>query len=239
MARMILLDRDELAPGEECCIQLVLETPLAVVAGDRFVIRSCSPVTTIGGGVIVDPLPAKHKRSSAAVLREFGILAGGDDEERMTVILGRAGIGGITENLLVVRTGIRGRELRRRLEGMFSAKRAVLVDRDEMRVLSYPVYEAFQAGILEELRGYHERNPLREGLSREELDAYLTHQLKAAGVSQTLFDDTARQALYQATKGIPRKVNKLAMTSLRLAAALKAAVVNEAILLDATTEALL
>ncbi len=69
--------------------------------------------------------------------------------------------------------------------------------------------------------------------------AYLTHQLKAAGVSQTLFDDTARQALYQATKGIPRKVNKLAMTSLRVAAARKAAVVNEAILLDATAEALL
>jgi type II secretory pathway predicted ATPase ExeA len=54
-----------------------------------------------------------------------------------------------------------------------------------------------------------------------------------------LFDDTARQALYQATKGIPRKVNKLAMTSLRVAVARKAAVVNEAILLDATTEALL
>jgi type II secretory pathway predicted ATPase ExeA len=54
-----------------------------------------------------------------------------------------------------------------------------------------------------------------------------------------LFDDTARQALYQVTKGIPRKVNKLAMTALLVAAARKAAVVNEAILLDATTEALL
>jgi len=57
-----------------------------------------------------------------------------------------------------------------------------------------------------------------EGLSREELDAYLAQQLKAAGVTQPLFDDTARQGLYQATRGIPRKVNKLAMTALRLAA---------------------
>jgi selenocysteine-specific elongation factor len=184
MARMILLDRDELAPGEECSAQLVLETPLAVVAGDRFVARSSSPVTTIGGGVIVDPLPAKHKRSSAAVLREFQILAGGEGEERMTVILERAGIGGITENLLVVRTGIRGKELRRRLEGMFSAKKAVLVDRDEMRVLSYPVYEAFQADILRELRGYHERNPLREGISREELRTTLE---RGDGAGQKIF----------------------------------------------------
>src|ERR1022692_3649380 len=51
-----------------------------------------------------------------------------------------------------------------------------------------------------------------EGLTRDELDAYLAQQLKAAGVSQPLFDETARQGMYQATKGIPRKVNKLAMT---------------------------
>jgi type II secretory pathway predicted ATPase ExeA len=78
-----------------------------------------------------------------------------------------------------------------------------------------------------------------EGLSREELDAYLAQQLKAAGVTQPLFDDTARQALYQASKGILRKVNKLALTALRLAASRKAALVDETILLDATTEALL
>jgi len=78
-----------------------------------------------------------------------------------------------------------------------------------------------------------------EGLAREELDAYLAHQLKAAGVSQPLFDDTARQALYQATKGIPRKVNKLATAALSLASMRKMSVVNEAILLDATSEALL
>jgi len=74
---------------------------------------------------------------------------------------------------------------------------------------------------------------------REELDTYLVHQLKTAGVTQPLFDDTARQALYQASKGILRKVNKLALTALRMAAARKQQAVDEAILLDATAEALL
>ena len=78
-----------------------------------------------------------------------------------------------------------------------------------------------------------------EGLSREELDAYLAHQLKTAGVTLPLFDDTARQALYQATKGLPRKIHKLAITAPRLAAAQKASMVSEAILLDATSEVLL
>ena len=61
----------------------------------------------------------------------------------------------------------------------------------------------------------------------------------AIGVTQPLFDDPARQALYQATKGILRKVDKLALTALRLAASRKESTVGESTLLDATTEALL
>jgi general secretion pathway protein A len=99
------------------------------------------------------------------------------------------------------------------------------------RTLSLQMHEALRQRIAVQ---YH-----LEGLLREELDSYLAHQLKAAGVTQPLFDDTARQALYQATKGVLRKVNKLALTSLRLAAASKSSIVGEAILLDATAEALL
>jgi type II secretory pathway predicted ATPase ExeA len=99
------------------------------------------------------------------------------------------------------------------------------------RTLSLQMHEALRQRVATH---YH-----LEGLTREELDAYLAQQLKAAGVSQLLFDDTARQGLYQATKGIPRKVNKLALTALRLAAQRKASIVDEALLLDATAEALL
>ena len=99
------------------------------------------------------------------------------------------------------------------------------------RTLSLQIHEALRQRIGV---NYH-----LEGLTREELDVYLAQQLKAAGVAQPLFDHTARQGLYQATKGIPRKVNKLAMTALRLAAERKAQVVDEAVLLDAATEALL
>ena len=99
------------------------------------------------------------------------------------------------------------------------------------RTLSLQMHEALRQRI-----GVHYH---LEGLTREELDAYLAQQLKAAGVTEPLFDDIARQGLYQATKGIPRKVNKLAMTALRLAAARKVQRVDEAVLLDATTEAFL
>src|SRR5271168_4103338 len=99
------------------------------------------------------------------------------------------------------------------------------------RTLSLQMHEALRQRIGVQ---YH-----LEGLSREEFDAYLAHQLKASGVTQPLFDETSRQALYQAAKGILRKVNKLALTALRLAASRKASTVEESILLDATSEALL
>jgi len=99
------------------------------------------------------------------------------------------------------------------------------------RTLSLQMHEALRQRI-----GVHYH---LEGFTREELDAYLAQQLKASGVTQPLFDETARQGLYQVTKGIPRKVNKLAMTALRLAAERKTQMVDEAVLLDATSEALL
>ena len=190
MARIILLDRDELEPGGEGYCQIILAAPLAAVAGDRFVVRSSSPVTTIGGGMIVDPLPAKHKRSAEAVLEEFRILAGGDQAARVAVVMARAGIGGITESSLVVRTGIRRAELRRLLEGMFSARTAYLVDRDEARVLSGPVYADLLERISGELAAYHKRFPLKEGLSREELRTTLG---MGDGAGQKIFGMALRE----------------------------------------------
>lgn len=99
------------------------------------------------------------------------------------------------------------------------------------RTLSLQLHEALRQRVAVH---YH-----LEGLTREELDAYLAQQLKAAGVTAALFTDTARQTIYQATKGIPRKVNKLAVAALRLAAQRQTELVDEAVVLEATKEAFL
>ena len=62
LAKAVLLERDELRPGESCLAQLRLTEPMAVKQGDRFVIRFYSPVETIGGGTVLDPRPLRHKR---------------------------------------------------------------------------------------------------------------------------------------------------------------------------------
>ncbi|MDO8785675.1 MAG: selenocysteine-specific translation elongation factor, partial [Syntrophales bacterium] len=106
IARLILLDRDEIEPGEKTYAQLVLGSPAVTMARDRFVIRSYSPVTTIGGGMIIDPLPKKQKRYAEKALHECSLLHEGTFEERTRTIIERAGFEGINIQRLVMRTGI-------------------------------------------------------------------------------------------------------------------------------------
>ena len=78
VARVVLLDRDELLPGEEALVQLVLDQPLLAYRGDRFIIRSYSPMLTIGGGAVIDIDPQKHKRFRSEVQKQLQALAAGD-----------------------------------------------------------------------------------------------------------------------------------------------------------------
>jgi len=78
VAKVVLLDRDELVPGEEALVQLVLDHPLLAHRGDRFIIRSYSPMVTIGGGMVIDTEPQKHKRFRKEVTQRLHDLASGD-----------------------------------------------------------------------------------------------------------------------------------------------------------------
>ncbi len=169
MARLIPMDRDEVKSGEKIFAQLVLDEPAMVMAGDRFVIRSYSPVTTIGGGLILDPHPPKHKRFKADVLEAFSILMNGDDAAKVGVMIGRTGLTGITLHELILRTGMPRNLLRRILDRLFSDREAILLDKEEIRVVSHTPYGVLLNHFLTELEQYHRKNPLREGLPREEL----------------------------------------------------------------------
>lgn len=169
IGRTILLDRDEMEPGGKGYAQLILESPIVAVSGDRFVIRSYSPVTTIGGGIVIDSLPKKHKRHSEKALLECDLLHRGTDSERAALIIERSGIAGIELRELTMRTGIHHNRLRGILKELSSRGKIVLLEGDESRFVSSPVYENLQKQILRDVQTYHERHPLREGILKEEL----------------------------------------------------------------------
>jgi len=77
-ARIILLDRDQMEPGESALVQFLLDTPLVAHRQDRFIVRSYSPMTTIGGGQIIDPAPKKHRRFRKEVMQFLAELESGE-----------------------------------------------------------------------------------------------------------------------------------------------------------------
>jgi len=171
IARLILLEKDELAPGQTGWAQLVLSAPAAVVAKDRFVLRSYSPVTTIGGGQIIDPLPAKHKRFLPPVHEEMHLLKNGSLRERISVMLERSGFSGADLRTLTLRLGVHAQAVRNELQKLLEEKKALWVDKEETVVISSNYFHRLEENFLQRLDDYHKKNPLQSGMSREELKA--------------------------------------------------------------------
>lgn len=183
MTRIVLLNADELSPGEKSFAQLILADEDVVVAGDHFVLRSYSPVTTIGGGRILDPLPGKHKRKNKKILDDLQILQSGALPEKISVLLERAGFNGINVRSLAFRLGIHVKKIREALEKLFSDRQAILLSGDDTTALSSHLYAQLEDLLLKSLADYHQNNPLKEGISKEELKAAL-----AGTVSAKLFN---------------------------------------------------
>ena len=183
MTRIVLMDTDELSPGEKSFAQLILADEDVVVAGDHFVLRSYSPATTIGGGQILDPLPGKHKRKNKKILDDLQILQNGSMPAKISVLLERAGFGGINLRTLAFRLGIHVKKIREALEKLFSSHQAILLSNDDTTTLSVHLYAQLEELIIKGLADYHKDNPLKEGISKEELKAALD-----ATVSAKLFN---------------------------------------------------
>ncbi len=169
MARLVLLDRQEVEPGESAFAQLFLASPACAMAKDRFVIRSYSPVATIGGGEIIDPESKKLKRQDLRAVSELTGLFAGSGRERTAGMIRRAGLSGITLDGLVVKTGIKREELEPLIQELIKAGETLPFDSDSPRLLDTQVYRRLNDSILSTLAAYHERNPYREGMAKEEL----------------------------------------------------------------------
>ncbi|MBE0466450.1 MAG: selenocysteine-specific translation elongation factor [Candidatus Desulforudis sp.] len=167
MSRVLLLDRDELAPGEECYVQLLLEAESIADRGDRFVIRSYSPMRTIGGGWVIDPTPPRHKRFQAETLKRLTTMEKGTPGEVVELVL-RAAVEPLTAGDLVTGTGLDAATVTAACAELAAA--GVL---RQLRGGEYLVhadnYTKWKASIQKSLADYHRRYPLREGFPKEEL----------------------------------------------------------------------
>src|SRR5439155_26860101 len=130
MARALLLDRPELAPGDTAFARFRLEAPLVARPGDRFVVRSYSPVVTIGGGTLLDVDPPRFKRNAPALVAPLPLLQTGSPEAVLEEHIRHVGAGGVRLTTLSGRVPFGPERLRGLLEGLQAAGRVISVDRD-------------------------------------------------------------------------------------------------------------
>ena len=105
MARVFLLDCDEIVAGESAWAQLRLEAPLVARGRDHVVLRSYSPMTTIGGGIVAEPSPPPRTRLRGREGERLEAILGPDPDVRRGAVLDLAGWAGVPAAELPVRTG--------------------------------------------------------------------------------------------------------------------------------------
>ena len=168
------LEGKEVAPGRRAMVQLRLHQPALCWIGDRFILRMDSPPVTVGGGVVLDDHPPRHRaRNLSGALSALKALHSGleatcrdTDRIRLEFLVRSKGEPGIDIGELAARTGAPRRRL---LEHLREHPDIELVPQEPSLAVTRAALRSLQESMLSYLNDFHSRNPLAAGVSREEL----------------------------------------------------------------------
>lgn len=175
-----LLDRDQMEPGETALVQIHLDRPLVAHRQDRFIIRSYSPMFTIGGGVVVDPAPVKHKRFRPEVIKQLEELESGEGSfllQKLTE-LQCARIKDL-EQL----SGMGKEKITTHLKTLEQMKQVCLLA-DQW--LPCALARSFSERMVECVDQFHQQNPLLPGMPHATLKAKLSKRLSGKAFEHLL-----------------------------------------------------
>ena len=168
IAEIILLDREELAPGESAFAQLRLEDPVLVLPRDRFILRQFSPVVTIGGGVVLDALASRHRQRDLHVIPYLATLECGNREEILAAVVS-AHAQGLEMTQIVARMGWLEAEIGEAAMKLAQAGALRIVGQQPLVVVSAARLAECVNCMRAEVESFHRANPLVEGISKEDL----------------------------------------------------------------------
>lgn len=177
LGRVVLLDRDELAPGKSAMAQIRLEGPVLAERGDHFVLRSYSPQRAIGGGVIVLPNPDKHRRHDATTVARLEIEEEGGPLERTSQALAEFTVAvdaGRVARTAGLEPGVTGEAL----DALAGQGRAWHLD--DGRFLAAKMGEQLTTRLLDAVRAWQAGSPYRWGLARGDLKSHLPKEVDPA-----------------------------------------------------------
>lgn len=165
-ARLVLQDRDTVAPGEEVFAQLVFPRPIVALAGDRFIVRGPYLIQTIGGGVILDISPVKHKRGTEQIDTIYATLTSQNVDDIAEYHILKGGYSGIKMGLLSTLLAKDQGDIGSIVERLVKAKKIRPINHNLIHMSRFDNYKEMIKTILVD---FHKKNPIKIGLSKEEL----------------------------------------------------------------------
>ena len=181
---VLLGGQEELFPGQTGYAQLRFEEPVAAKAGDPFVLRFYSPLETVGGGIVLDPTPYKHKASSPQALEKLRLMYDGSDADRIEALLIEHSPHYVAASAFSMQTGLSTEQVQQVLLSLRDAGRAVKIT--DKLYLHHGYLTTLGHKLHKLLQAYHAENPLKTGMRNEELRSHLLRGLDAATADKVL-----------------------------------------------------
>jgi selenocysteine-specific elongation factor len=163
-ARIVLYGKDELRAGESCYCQFRLQEPVIAMSGDRYIIRRFSPLDTIGGGEVLDP--SSYKMSHKKSLDDLILLDSGTLSDKIALKVKRAGIQGIKFSLIQGWIKEEVTTINHSITELI--EKGILQQYDDILLHGVNI-NAFGKLVKHEIVDFHEKNPLKPGIQKEEL----------------------------------------------------------------------
>lgn len=179
LCRAVLLDKEQIGPGEEGLVQLRLEEEIAVKRGDRFVVRFYSPMETIGGGIVLEPNPVRKKRFDAQAIEELKKKESGSLGDVMELQIKEHGDTMITLAELAKVMAHSVDELKEYLEELEESSTIFVFPMKKDTYLWHRDSEfAVRQKIEEALQKYHSEHPYRYGMKKAEIHNTFLKKIK-------------------------------------------------------------
>jgi selenocysteine-specific elongation factor len=170
VAQVVLYNATQIAPGDEGFAQLRLPAAALLLPGDRFIMRQFSPVTTIGGGIVLDAAPIPRAAARDTFLET---MAGGDPALILRARIARRHQEGISLSRLTAETGWNRNVIEAKLSPAVGDQQVLRIGD---RFAETRAIEDLKLHLQRRLEQFHKKNPLVGGIGREEL----REQLKAS-----------------------------------------------------------
>jgi selenocysteine-specific elongation factor len=177
IGEVYLLGARELAPGGSALAQIRLQDETVLVRGDRFIVRQFSPVVTIGGGVVLDPLARRFSAKDTRRAQFLAALEKGSREDILQAMAER-NILGITAEDIIVRTGWIAGEILSAAKTLAETNLIRIVSNEPLILFAESLFTEIGKKLLAKVERFHKENLLLPGISREELKASLGRRVR-------------------------------------------------------------